>query len=108
MAIEKLKQISEAENEAVSIRRQAQSEARKIADTAKKQAQQLLAEAAVTADDGYRKAIHAAEEEAEKAYEARLLEIRSECKALKQEASARVPEAVRAITGKVVNNSGDR
>ena len=40
MAIEKLKQISEAENEAVSIRRQAQSEARKITDTAKKQAQQ--------------------------------------------------------------------
>ena len=108
MAIEKLKQISEAENEAVSIRRQAQSEARKITDTAKQQAQQLLAEAAVTADDGYRKVVRAAEDEAQKAYETKLLEVRSECKALKEEASTRVPEAVRAIMGKVVNNSGDR
>ena len=108
MAIEKLRQISLAENEALSIRRQAQTEARRIADDAKKRAVELKMQAAREAEEEYKKVIRAAEEEAEKAYGERLEEIRSECEALKKEASLRIPDAVNAIKGKVVNNIGNR
>ena len=100
MSIEYMKRISAAEEEAVSVRRQAQTDARKDAE-------QLLEQAKKKAEAAYQEVIRNAEAEAQKAYDKRLAEVAAECDAMKKRAAEKLPSAVKVITGKVVNLSGD-
>ena len=108
MSIENMKRISDAETEAASLRRDAAYKAKLILDEGRKQAESLTEEARRESDKNYRAAIAFAGQQADQAYEARMTEVAAECAALKQRARARLPEAVRLITGKVVGNSGNR
>ena len=76
MSIESMKRISECEEEAVSIRRQAQADARQILDQGKKQAEELLEAARKQAADDYRATLTQAEAEAGAAYDKSLAEVR--------------------------------
>lgn len=106
MSIENMKRISEAEDEAVSIRRQAQADVRKIAEQSKRDVAALLEKSRGDANAGYREKIQQAEAEAQDAYDKRLGEVASECEAMKTMARRHLPEAVSLITGKVVSTSG--
>ena len=63
MSIENMKMVSEAEAQAVTIRKDAQTEARKTLDAGRKEAAALLETARVRADEAYRQALAKAEEE---------------------------------------------
>lgn len=108
MSIESMKRISECEAEAVSIRKQAQTDARLVLDRGKKQAAEIVAAAKKEATENYQAVLSQAEAEAQAAYDARLQAVRDECSSMKTEARARLPEAVKIITGKVVKSSGNR
>ena len=105
MSIESMKRISECEEEAVSIRRQAQADARQILDQGKKQAEELLEAARKQAADDYRATLTQAEAGA--AYDKSLAEVQKECSQMKSEAKSKLPKAVEIITGKVVKSSGN-
>ena len=107
MSIESMKRISECEEEAVSIRRQAQADARQILDQGKKQAEELLEAARKQAADDYRATLTQAEAEAGAAYDKSLTEVQKECSQMKSEAKSKLPKAVEIITGKVVKSSGN-
>ena len=107
MSIEYMKRISAAEEEAVSVRRQAQTDARKLAEQGRKDAEQLLEQAKKKAEAAYQEVIRNAEAEAQKAYDKRLAEVAAEGDAMKKRAAEKLPSAVKVITGKVVNLSGD-
>ena len=107
MSIESMKRISECEEEAVSIRRQAQADARQILDQGKRQAEELVAAAKKQAADDYRAVLAKAEAEAGTAYDKSLAEVQRECSRMKSEAESRLPKAVEIITGKVVKSSGN-
>ena len=94
MSIESMKRISECEEEAVSIRRQAQADARQILDQGKKQAEELVEAARKQAADDYRATLA-------------LAEVQKECSRMKSEARSKLPKAVEIITGKVVKSSGN-
>lgn len=105
MSIDNMKRISEAEAEAVSIRRQAQIDARRIAEQGKQAAESMVEAAKKTANAEYQKTIRQAEDVANALYERRLEEVAAECDAMKERAAAKLPDAVKVITGKVVNTS---
>ena len=108
MSIESMKRISECEEEAVSIRRQAQADARQILDQGKKQAEELVEAARKQAADDYRATLAQAEAEAGAAYDKSLAEVsEKECSRMKSEARSKLPKAVEIITGKVVKSSGN-
>ena len=107
MSIESMKRISECEEEAVSIRRQAQADARQILDQGKKQAEELVEAARKHAADDYRATLAQAEAEAGAAYDKSLAEVQKECSRMKSEARSKLPKAVEIITGKVVKSSGN-
>lgn len=106
MSIEDMKRISEAEEEAVSIRRQAQADARQIQEEGRRQAAQVLEDARKLADSSYRQVLRQAEESAEKDYQARMAQVAQECDAMKAGARERLEKAVEIIAGKVVKSSG--
>lgn len=108
MSIEHMKRISTAEEEAVSIRRQAQADVRKLTEKGRKDAADLLNEAKAKAEKRYQEVVRQAETEAQTAYDARLAEVAKECEAMKALAENKLSEAVGVIKGKVVNTSGDR
>lgn len=108
MSIESMKRISDCEAEAVSIRKQAQTDARLVLDRGKKQAMEIVSEARKQAEENYQAVLNQAEAEAQAAYDARLQAVQTECDSMKAEARARLPEAVKIITGKVVKSSGNR
>lgn len=107
MSIESMKRISECEAEAVSIRRQAQADARQTLDQGRKQAAEIVSDARRQAEENYRSVLSQAEAEAGDAYDERLRAVQAECESMKLEARARLPEAVKIITGKVVKSSGN-
>lgn len=107
MSIESMKRISQAEEEAVSIRRQAQTEAKLTQDQSKKQAADIISAAKKQAEENYRAILAKAEEEAEAVFEGKLAAVQNECESMKSEARAKLPEAVKIITGKVVKSSGN-
>ncbi|MBO6163699.1 MAG: hypothetical protein J6N77_01480 [Lachnospiraceae bacterium] len=108
MSIEHMKRISAAEEEAVSIRRQAQVEVRRLTEKGRKDAADLLDQAKKQAEARYQEAVRTAETEAGASYEARLTEVAKECEALKALAANKIPEAVEVIKGKVVKSSVNR
>ena len=107
MAVENMKKISQAEEEAAAIRRQAQDEARKIVSDAKKEAAGLKREMIRQAEDSYDNAIAFAEGEAQNAYDSRLASAQDECQAMRDPARERMAEAAEFIIRKVVNASVD-
>ena len=108
MSIENMKRISAVEEEAVSIRRQAQADVRRLTEQSRKQVADLLENAKKQAESRYQEAIRLAESEAQAAYDERLAEVARECEALKTKAAGKLPEAVGLIKGKVVKSSGNR
>lgn len=108
MSIENMKRISGSEEEAVSIRKQAQADSKKLLEQGKKQAAELVETARKQADDAYRDTLRQAEAEAEKAYQTRMAEVAAECDAMKAQAEKRLAKAAQIIAGKVVKSSGNR
>ena len=106
MSIENMKMVSEAEAQAVTIRKDAQTEARKTLDAARKEATALLEAARVRADEAYRQVLSDAEEQAQAAYEAHLKAVKEECAGMKAQAQGHKEEAVKRIIGKVVGTGG--
>ena len=102
MSIDYMKQISDAESEAVSVRKRAVTDARAIADQGRRQVEEILDQARGDADQKYQQVIRQAEAEAETAYQKRLQEVAEECDAMKAQAEKNLPEAVKVIIGKVV------
>ena len=100
-----MKRISACEEEAVSIRKQAQADAKQMLEQGKKQASELLDTSGKQADEQYRQAMAKAETQASEIYSERMAAVTAECESMKQQAKARLPEAVKIITGKVVNSS---
>ena len=105
MSIESMKRISACEEEAVSIRKQAQADAKQMLEQGKKQASDILETSGKQADEQYRQTMAQAEAEASEIYSKRMAEVTAECESMKQQAAAKLPEAVKIITGKVVNSS---
>lgn len=105
MSIESMKRIAETEEQAVSIRKQAQADAKQMLEQGKKQASEIWDNSQKCADEQYRKAMAQAEAKASELYSKRLSVVNAECKSMKQQAQTRLPKAVKIITGKVVNSS---
>lgn len=102
-----MKRISECEDEAVSIRRQAQTDARLTLEQGKKQAAEIVSAAKSQAEENYRQTLNQVEAEAQLTYDERIRAVQDECVSMKAKARAKLPEAVKIITGKVVKSSGN-
>ena len=106
MFIENMKRISEAEEEAVSIRKQAQADVRTLQDQSRRQAAEITETARKQADTRYQQVMRDAELKAEDAFRQTLAAVAEECESMKAKAQAKLPEAIQIIAGKVVNSSG--
>lgn len=102
MSIDMMKQISQAEAEAVQLKADAQAEAKRTVDAGRKEATAVVDAARKNADQAYRRVMIQAEEEAQSAYEAHLEAVKTECEAMKTLAQGHTEEAVKLIIGKVV------
>lgn len=107
MSIENMKRISQAEAEAVKIRKDAEAEAKRTLDAGRKEAAALLEEAGRKADEAYRTAMAEAEGKAKDAYEQHLEAVEKECGEMRALAQGHKEEAIRVIMGKVVGTSGN-
>ena len=107
MSIEKMKQISQAEAEAVRIRTEAAAEAKRTLDAGRKEDLAVVEKARAEAEEAYRAAMARAEAEAAGAYEAHLKSVEQECGAMQALAQGHKEEAVKVIIGKVVGTSGN-
>jgi len=102
MSIDMMKQISQAEAQAVQLRADAQTEAKRTVDAGRKEAAAIVEDARKKADQAYREVMAQAEEMAQNAYEAHLDAVKTECEAMKTLAQGHKEEAVKLIIGKVV------
>lgn len=107
MSIENMRQISQAEEEAVRVRKEAQAEAKRTLDAGRKEAAALLEGARARADEAYRQAMDRAEAKAQESYEEHLKAVGKECEAMRALAQGHKEDAVKVIIGKVVGISGN-
>lgn len=107
MSIENMKRISQAEAEAVKIRKDAETEAKRTLDAGRKEAAALAEEASRKADEAYRSVMADAEAKARDAYEQHLKTVEKECEEMRASAQGHKEEAIRVIMGKVVGTSGN-
>ncbi|WP_324825494.1 hypothetical protein [Sinanaerobacter sp. ZZT-01] len=103
MAIEQIKKIKEAEEEADELRRKATAEAKELRAGAEKKAQELLENARYEADCAYKKRIVKAEEEAKVAYEVTIHIAEKESRDIIANASVHLEDAAAIIVGRVVS-----
>lgn len=107
MSIENMRQISQAEAEAVRIRTDAAAEAKRTLDAGRKEAAAVVEKARAEAEEAYRAAMAQAEKEASGAYEEHLKSVEQECRTMQALAQGHKEEAVKVIIGKVVGTSGN-
>ena len=106
MAYEILKSIVEAEARAVEIKKQAVVQAEKMKAEALKQQESLLEEAKLQGKKELQEALEAAVVESREAIQEIMKEADKTCAAIREQASLKKEEAVKAVIGKVVGDYG--
>jgi len=102
MSIDMMKQISQAEAQAVQLRADAQAEAKRAVDAGRKEAAAMVEAARKKADQAYREVMDQAEKAAQRDYNDYLEAVKTECETMKTLAQGHKEEAVKLIIGKVV------